>query len=368
MNPVIAFCTDVTVFNENRILDENIAKNFPGALWVTRFSELAREHGVEVITGDIAILRIKEGTLDPSEILVIQEENCYLGFALLEMGAEPFLLFCAESPIYAGNFYANLLEISVRFKNRILFRGVFKNTFNNGVNHVLYFPSFSQGAKDYVVEWSDRRFMVMVAANKYWKPNRSILRKAAIILRNIIVRRKTYISNEIKLLQLHDRRLELIEYFGHRNNLDLYGMYWDSLSNLPEIWRKRLGKIISNLNPTSCNDKQSVIANYKFAICFENMSYPGYVTEKIIDCFRAGVIPLYFGAPDISDYVPKASFIDLREYADLDALNEKLNEITADAAVQMINVARTFLASDAGTEYSYEGFARNVLRMVNNYE
>jgi hypothetical protein len=210
--------------------------------------------------------------------------------------------------------------------------------------------------------------MVMVAANKYWKPNRAIIRQVAIILRDIFVRRELYISNETKNLQLHDRRLELIEYFGHRKSLDLFGMYWDSISNLPRAWRARLGKIISNLKPTTCNDKQSVIANYKFAVCFENMAYPGYVTEKIIDCFRAGVIPVYFGAPDIGEFVPKASFIDLREYADLDSLHEKLYEIKLDEAMEMIAVARTFLASDAGREYSYEGFAKNILRMVEDYE
>jgi hypothetical protein len=97
------------------------------------------------------------------------------------------------------------------------------------------------------------------------------------------------------------------------------------------------------------------------------MSYPGYVTEKIIDCFRAGVIPIYLGAPDIADFVPKTSFIDLREYTDLDELNKQLTEITEDIASKMINAARMFLKSEAGNEYSYEGFARNVLRMMEDY-
>lgn len=127
-------------------------------------------------------------------------------------------------------------------------------------------------------------------------------------------------------------------------------------------------EIVSNLKPTACNDKHAVITNYKFAICFENMSYPGYVTEKIIDCFRAGVIPIYLGAPDIGDFIPKATFIDLREYTDLDELNKKLTGITEDTAYKMINAARTFLKSEAGVEYSHEGFARNVLQMVEEYE
>jgi hypothetical protein len=368
MSVTIAFCTAASVFQGNRILEENIAKDFPGALWVTRLAQFAEERGIEVVTGDLAIARIQEGKLKPSEVLVIQEENCSLGFELTKMGAKPFLLFSAESPLYARNFYAHLPEISALFRNRILFRGVFASASEGGVNHVMHFPSFNQGVEGVAVDWSSRRFMVMVAANKYWKPERSIFRHVIARLRDIIVGRKTYISNETKELQLHDRRLELIEYFGQRKNLDLFGTHWENINNLPAEWRGRLREIVSDLKPTACKDKHTVISNYKFAICFENMSYPGYVTEKIIDCFRAGVIPIYLGAPDIGDFIPKASFIDLREYTDLDELNKQLTGITEDTASKMMNAARTFLKSETGDEYSYEGFARNVLQMVEDYE
>lgn len=368
MSVTIAFCTAASVFQGNRILEENIAKDFPGALWVTRLAQFAGARGIEVVTGDLAIARIQEGKLKPSEVLVIQEENCSLGFELTKMGAKPFLLFSAESPLYARNFYAHLPEISALFRNRILFRGVFASASEGGVNHVMHFPSFNQGIEEEAVEWSTRRFMVMVAANKYWKPERPIYRHVIARLRDIIMGRKTYITNETRELQLHDRRLELIEYFGQRKSIDLFGTHWENISNLPAEWRRRLQEIVRNLKPTVCKDKHAVITNYKFAICFENMSFPGYVTEKIIDCFRAGVIPIYLGAPDIGDFIPKASFIDLREHTDLYELNKQLTGITEDAASKMINAARTFLKSEAGDEYSYEGFARNVLQMVEDYE
>ena len=368
MSVTIAFCTAASVFQGNRILEENIAKDFPGALWVTRLAQFAGERGIDVVTGDIAIARIQEAVLKASEILVIQEENCSLGFELLQMGAKPFLLFSAESPLYARNFYAHLPKISSIFQHRILFRGAFASASEGGVNHVMHFPSFSQDFDAVDVKWASRRFMVMVAANKYWKPQRSTFRHVIAILRDVIMRRKTYMTHETQELQLHDRRLELIEYFGQRNSIDLFGTHWENISNLPAEWRRRLREIVGNLKPTACKDKHAVITNYKFAICFENISFPGYVTEKIIDCFRAGVIPIYLGAPDIGDFVPKASFIDLREYTDLDELNKQLTGITEDIASKMINAARTFLKSEAGDGYSYEGFARHVLQLVEDYE
>lgn len=368
MGKTIAFCTAATVFQRNRILDATIAKDYPGALWVTMLAQFAKERGIEVVTGDVAIARIQEGVIKPSDILVIHDESCSQGFELVSLGAKPFALVCFESPLYAGDFYEHLPSTSSLFRNRILFRGAFAHVPMGGLNHALHFPSFSLNSKEEIVAWPNRLFLVMVAGNKYWKPERSIFRHAVAKMRDIIMRRNAYISTEITEQQLHDRRLELIEYFGQRKCLDLFGTNWGDISNLPRAWRDRLRGIVNSLNPTVCSDKQAVISRYKFAICFENMSYPGYVTEKIIDCFKAGVIPIYLGAPDICDFVPKAAFVDLREYADLDELYRHLTDITEDVASVMISEGRAFLSGEAGAEYSYEGFARNVLSMVGEYE
>jgi hypothetical protein len=53
----------------------------------------------------------------------------------------------------------------------------------------------------------------------------------------------------------------------------------------------------------------SVYSQYKFVICFENSKTPGYVTEKIFNVFLSGSIPIYDGAPNITDYIIPGSFI-----------------------------------------------------------
>ena len=368
MSTVIAFCTDAVVFHENRILDEDIERDYPGALWVTRLARFAKELDIEVITGDIAISNIRAKNWKPSDILVIQEENSSHGFELIRLGAFPFVLYCAESPLYARNFYAHLPRISALFQNRILFRGSFERTSSEGMNHVLHFPSFSLESEDSTVPWSKRKFLVMVVANKYWKIRRAIHRQLLAWIRDTILGHRSYITPETIDQQLHDRRLALIEYFGREGSLDLFGANWGDISNLPKRWRQRLQEIIDNLKPDVCSNKQKVIANYKFSICFENMSYPGYVTEKIIDCFRAGVIPVYLGAPDISDFVPKEAFIDLRKFGDLDGLHDHLSGITEDIASKMIYAGRSFLMSKNGMDYSYEIFAKNVINMIREHQ
>lgn len=42
-------------------------------------------------------------------------------------------------------------------------------------------------------------------------------------------------------------------------------------------------------------DKLQWLKNYKFNICFENSSYPGYLTEKLFDAFAAKCVPIYWG-------------------------------------------------------------------------
>lgn len=42
-------------------------------------------------------------------------------------------------------------------------------------------------------------------------------------------------------------------------------------------------------------DKHKWLQNYKFNLCFENSSYPGYLTEKLFDAYNAGCVPIYWG-------------------------------------------------------------------------
>jgi hypothetical protein len=106
------------------------------------------------------------------------------------------------------------------------------------------------------------------------------------------------------------------------------------------------------------------MSNYKFALCFENVAYPGYVTEKIIDCLVAGAIPLYLGAPDITDFVPQEAFIDIRNFNSLQQLNEYLKNLDKETAMKIINAGRNFLNSPAGQKHSFEGFAEFLLELL----
>lgn len=58
----------------------------------------------------------------------------------------------------------------------------------------------------------------------------------------------------------------------------------------------------------------SLIAkDYKFAICFENDLYPGYVTEKPFEAYLSGTVPLYDGI-DTENYLNREAMLNLSQF------------------------------------------------------
>lgn len=367
MQTTIAFCTDVESFNNNKILDSKCAAKYPGAMWIICLLELCNKNDKNVITGDVAIAKILSREILAESVLVIQDDCARHASELIGLGAVPFLLMCLESPLYAGKFYSSLSKFAGIYKNRLVFRGAFDGIETVGRNMDAYFPSFSNRIEPRFVNWEDRHFLSIVAGNKYWEHKRSFVRFILSKIKDVFLGRKTYVSKEINSHQLHDKRLELIEYFGSKNKLLIFGPGWKNLSNLPKTWKQKLLPIVNKLNPNICEDKLLTISQFKFNICLENMVYPGYVTEKIIDCFNAGVIPIYLGAPDILDFIPAETFIDLRNFSNQDQLMGFLESMSSEVAIQMIEAGQSFLRSDLGTKFSYEEFSKKIFRLSETY-
>lgn len=69
---------------------------------------------------------------------------------------------------------------------------------------------------------------------------------------------------------------------------------------------------------------------YKFSIAAENASFPGYTSEKIISCFQAHTVPIYWGDPTITDEFNPKAFINCNDYNTLDEVLKKVVEIDND--------------------------------------
>lgn len=74
-------------------------------------------------------------------------------------------------------------------------------------------------------------------------------------------------------------------------------------------------------------DKYAFQLKHKFSIAFENCSYKGYSTEKIVEAFAANTIPIYWGDPDIDLDFNNDAFINCHKFANLDEVVERVKQI-----------------------------------------
>ncbi|RMD49315.1 MAG: hypothetical protein D6832_01965 [Alphaproteobacteria bacterium] len=55
--------------------------------------------------------------------------------------------------------------------------------------------------------------------------------------------------------------------------------------------------------------KAEGLAPYRFSVVIENSSEPGYFSEKLIDAFMCETVPIYWGAPDITEHFDPAGMV-----------------------------------------------------------
>ena len=69
--------------------------------------------------------------------------------------------------------------------------------------------------------------------------------------------------------------------------------------------------------------KEEGLSDYMFSVAIENDKYDDYFTEKILDCFASGTIPIYYGTNNIGNYFNSNGIIDLNEF-DINNLTPEL--------------------------------------------
>jgi len=179
--------------------------------------------------------------------------------------------------------------------------------------------------------------------------------------------------------ELYTERVRSIRWFEreHPDEFDLYGQGWDrryftgSLSRanlfLLKLYPKFPNAFRSNRFPSwrgAVPSKNAVMRQYKFALCYENAAFPGYVTEKIFDGFFAGCIPVYLGAPNVTDYVPPQAFIDRRNFKNYEALYRYLKTMPESEYLSYLAAIESFVRGEQIKRFSGEAFANVMLKHI----
>jgi hypothetical protein len=155
----------------------------------------------------------------------------------------------------------------------------------------------------------------------------------------------------------YHRRQEIAEYFlnKHPDKIDLYGSQW------PDKFTKiHKGSINRDV-------KIDILSQYKFAITLDSyINQRGYISEKIFDAFNANTVPIYLGASNVADYIPKNCYVDIKDFNNFDALYNYLEKMTQDEYNDRLLAINKFLKSDEyNNQFSSSAIARALFSAIN---
>lgn len=172
--------------------------------------------------------------------------------------------------------------------------------------------------------------------------------------------------------ELYSERVNVIEWFldNHPEKIDLYGPGW-AVSRLTKlrrsiqncfrfiVGRQRRPNTWRNypFYKGVAESKLATLGHYRFCICYENArDIPGYITEKIFDCFIAGVVPVYLGWKDVDRFIPRETFIDKRQFPTYENLYSFMSNMSTEEYEDYLNAIQNFLVSEAARKFDAETF------------
>jgi hypothetical protein len=91
-------------------------------------------------------------------------------------------------------------------------------------------------------------------------------------------------------------RLRAIEELSKFGEVDVFGPY--------------AGRPVKN--------KYELAKNYKFCLGFENDLFPGYLTEKLLDSYSCGTVPLYWGDLGREPHINRNSYINAADFSSIE--------------------------------------------------
>lgn len=117
------------------------------------------------------------------------------------------------------------------------------------------------------------------------------------------------------------------------------------------------GRLLNNIGyniERGSESKLKWMRNYKFSITFENASYPGYTTEKLMHALISDTIPIYWGDPLVAnDFNPKA-FVNCLDFHSYSEVVELIREIDHNDNLYREYLSQPYLKDNKETDFCRE--------------
>lgn len=161
----------------------------------------------------------------------------------------------------------------------------------------------------------------------------------------------------------YQERREAVLWFlkNHPTDLEFYGRYWDTMRPaLSATEQKAFDSQYKGYAP----HKPAVLNKARFTLTYENMQHPDYVSEKIYDVLLAGSVPIYLGAQNIEQYVPKECFINKQNFPDYETLYAFLKNMPEAEYQKYLECAKHFLSSDTAQQLTGPLYAKRIADII----
>jgi hypothetical protein len=174
-------------------------------------------------------------------------------------------------------------------------------------------------------------------------------------------------------------RLSIINWYEQNAPKDFYlfGRGWNrpaalsgNLGRIRNQFQKLVAKFLPIWKPFKTwrgpvENKHELLEKARFYIAHENCrDLPGYITEKIFDCFKAGCVPVYVGPKEIHDFIPKECFIDGRNFSNVAEMDAFLRSIGDETYRGYQKSILDFLDSPKAHQFSKEYFAETIVKTI----
>ena len=87
---------------------------------------------------------------------------------------------------------------------------------------------------------------------------------------------------------------------------------------------KKVDGYRSMFGKTTTVPKATILKEYKFCLCPENSFYPGYISEKVIEAWHSGTIPIWSGSLSSKRIINQNAYLNYQKFNEMDKFIQKI--------------------------------------------
>lgn len=352
MKATLYVVKDPVLLNNGIFLNESFYGMKNSAFMLSSMREYFKQHGIELATQDIIL---------PAEADFIIALDTSLPFqgALGAGKQKKYLILYEPATYYPHNWNP---------ANHKVFNKIFTYDYsmvdNERYSHYHFAIDLKENNRFRPVdeaEFMGRKLCVLMAASfgvaRPPKGSASLLHERYLTL-------KWFAQNHSEEFDLYSRVIHPKTYESFRGLGVLQKMapaaLTERITRMVAARRKALFDIV-NRGPVAHHQKIPVLRQYRFNIAYENTGgLPGYLTEKIFDSFAACCVPVYWGDPDVAKSIPKACFIDRRDFSSNQELYQFLKQMQYNEYRQYTDAITRFVEGVEQEKFGSEANARRI--------